>query len=252
LTNHWTTKRHQLTGKLRIVIFQYLKGDVAMAIVPVCQSQREDIFACVQAGCPECLEVLMREHTGLIYAVIQQPGIGGIDYVDLEQEGRIGLWQAILHYEPERGYAFSSYAWAAIRHQVWHAIRQADGAEEDPDEEVEAWLELVDEIEDDWWRQRVRQALLEVVEKLPERLGEMIRLAYGLDGQGWYSLAAIGRQWGISRERVRQLRNDALSLLRLPALSMQLRNLCERDSCLDYQQALCLSRVWQRSQRRRP
>jgi DNA-directed RNA polymerase sigma subunit (sigma70/sigma32) len=135
---------------------------------------------------------------------------------------------------------------------VWHAIFQADGAAEDPDEEVEAWLELVGEIEEDWWWGHVHQALLEVVGKLPARLGRVIRLAYGLDGQGRYSLAAIGREWGVSRERMRQLRNDALALLRLPALSMQLRGECERDGRLDYQQAISLSRAWQRSQRRRP
>ena len=75
--------------------------------------------------------------------------------------------------------------------------------------------------------------------------------AYGLDGQGTYCLAEIGREWGLSRERMRQLRNDALVLLRLPALSMQLRSLCERDSRQAYQQALALNRTWQRSQRRR-
>jgi RNA polymerase sigma factor (sigma-70 family) len=223
-----------------------------MAILTGCHAKSVGLFACAQAGCPNCLETLLRENRGLIYKVIQQPGVGGIDYADLEQEGRIGLWQAILHYDAERGYAFSSYAWAAIRHRVWHAIFQADGAAEDPDEEVEAWLELVGEIEEDWWWGHVHQALLEVVGKLPARLGRVIRLAYGLDGQGRYSLAAIGREWGVSRERMRQLCNDALALLRLPALSMQLRGECERDGRLDYQQAISLSRAWQRSQRRRP
>jgi hypothetical protein len=50
---------------------------------------------------------------------------------------------------------------------------------------------------------------------------------------------------------MRQLRNDALVLLQLPALSMQLRGLCEQDSRQAYQQALTLNRTWQRSQQRR-
>jgi RNA polymerase sigma factor (sigma-70 family) len=153
-------------------------------ILPCCHSRGVDQFACAQAGCRECLEALLRENRGLICAVIQQPGIGGIDYADLEQEGWIALWQAILHYDPQRGYAFSSYAWAAIRHQIWRAIFKGDRTEEDPEEDVEAWLEWVEGIDEDWWRERVRQALLEVVGKLPERLGQVIRLAYGLDGQG--------------------------------------------------------------------
>jgi RNA polymerase sigma factor (sigma-70 family) len=193
----------------------------------------------------------LRENAGLIVRVIQQQGMGGIDYADLVQEGRIGLWRAIEHYDPGRGNAFSSYAWAAIQHQVWRARLYADRVEDDQDEEVEAWLELVDEIEEDWWRGQIRQALLEVVGKLPERLGQVIRLAYGLDERGWYSLSALGREWRISKERVRQLRNNALVLLRLPALSLQLRSLCEQDGRAAYQRALSLNRAWQRSQRRR-
>jgi len=118
--------------------------------------------------------------------------------------------------------------------------------------EAEVWLASQDEIEEDWWRGQVRQALLEVAKKLPTRLRQLVRLAYGLDGQGVHSLAEIGRQWGISRERVRQLRNNALVLLRLPALSMRLRSLCEQDSRPAYLLARSLNRTWQRSQRRRP
>lgn len=222
-----------------------------MAILLCCRSQRVGFFVCAQGGCLDCLEILLREHAGLVHAVVQQQGMGGIEYADLVQEGRIGLWQAILHYDPGRGYAFSSYAWVVIRHHVRHAGKYADRMEDDKDEEVEAWLELVDELEDIWWQEHLRQALLAVVWKLPARLGRVIRLAYGLDGQGWHSLATIGRQWGISRERVRQLHNNALALLRLPALSMRLRGLCEQDNRQAYQQALSLNRAWQRSQRKR-
>lgn len=219
-----------------------------MAIVTGCHSPGVASFACAQAGCPDCLEVLLRKNEGLIYSVVQQQGMGGNDYADLIQEGRIGLWHAILHYDPERGNTFASYAWAVIRHQVWRARFYAD---REQDDEAEAWLELAEEIiEEDWWRWHVRQALLEVVGKLPTRLGRLIRLAYGLDGQGWHSLAAIGRRWGISREWVRQLHNEALVILRLPILSMRLRSLCEQDSRQAYQQALSLNRAWQRRGRR--
>ncbi len=43
---------------------------------------------------------------------------------------------------------------------------------------------------------------------------------------------------GLSRERVRQIRNEALVLLRLPALSLRLRSLSEQDSRAAYRQAL--------------
>ena len=138
----------------------------------------------------------------------------------------------------------------AIRHQVWYCLAYAN--QSGGYREAEAWLASADKIEEDWWRGQVCLALLEVVQKLPGRLRQLMRLAYGLEGQGAYNLAAIGREWGISRERVRQLRNDALVRLRLPALSMQLRSLCEQDSRPAYLLARSLNRAWQRRGRRRP
>jgi len=220
-----------------------------MAIVTAWDDKSVGLLACAQAGCPDCLEALMRRHAGLVHAVVRAQGMGGIAYEELIQEGRIGLWHAIQHFDPERGASFANYAWVVIRYQVWYATRS--GGQEQNDE-ADAWLEMADEIEEDWWRWHVRQALLEVVGKLPARLERLIRLAYGLDEPGPYSLAAIARQWGISRERVRQLHNDALLQLRLPALSMRLRSLCEQDSRSAYRQAISLNRAWQRSQRRRP
>jgi DNA-directed RNA polymerase sigma subunit (sigma70/sigma32) len=92
-----------------------------VAIETACQSRGVDRFACAQAGCQDCLETLLRENKGLIQSVIQMQGMGEIDYTDLVQEGRIGLWLAILHYDPAMGYAFSTYAWAAIRYGLWRA-----------------------------------------------------------------------------------------------------------------------------------
>jgi RNA polymerase sigma factor (sigma-70 family) len=192
----------------------------------------------------------MQAHAGLVYHIVRRQEIGGVEFQELVQEGRIALWQAILHYDPGRGYAFSSYAWAAIQRQMWHCLAYANRS--GGYREAEVWLVSVDQIEEDGWRGQIRQAVLEVVRKLPRRLRQVIRLAYGLDGQGRYSLAEIGRGWGLSRERVRQLRNQALVQLRLPALSMRLRSLCEQDSRQAYLLARFLNRSWQRSQRRRP
>jgi RNA polymerase sigma factor (sigma-70 family) len=219
-----------------------------MAILTGCHSPGVASFACAQAGCPECLEALIRKHDRLVHYIVWQASKGVMEEADLMQEGRIGLWQAIQRYDPGRGRSFVSYAWVAIEWRVWSATENSDQEQND---EAEAWLELVDEIEEEWWRRQVRQALLEVVGRLSARLERLIHLEYGLDGQGWHSLAAIGRLWGISRERVRQLHEDALVRLRLPGWSMQLRSLCEQDDRQAYLLARTLNRTWQRRQRRR-
>jgi RNA polymerase sigma factor (sigma-70 family) len=221
-----------------------------MSIVPVCHSSGVARFACAQTGCRECQEALLQANERLIHRVILEQAIGGIEYQDLVQEGRIAVWRSILHFDPGRGNAFSTYAWTAIYRHLWAYVEMTEQSREYV--EVEEWLDTPGQAEMAWQAEQVRQALLEEVVCLPERLRQVIVLYYGLGG-GWpRDLGEIGRAWGISRERVRQLRNNALVLLRLPALSQPVRFLCEQDSRAAYRQALALNRAWQRSQRRRP
>ena len=221
-----------------------------MTIVPVCHSQRVDIFACAQAGCRDCLEALLRGNEGLIHHILKRQGIGGIEYQDLIQEGRIALWRSILHFDSVRGTAFSTYAGLAISNQFWACVGTADQSQGYV--EVEEWFDLSDQAEAAWQRDQLRQLIREELECLPERLQQVIVLYYGLAGQASLTLGEIGQQLGVSRERIRILRNTALALLRLPALSLRLRSLCEQDNRQAYRQALCLNRAWQHSRRRHP
>jgi RNA polymerase sigma factor (sigma-70 family) len=163
------------------------------------------------------MERLLRQHDGLVPWVIQRDCRSDLPYAELVHEGQIALWQAIMHYDPGRGVAFSSYAVPVIRHRLWRLVRETQrpqghgmlAAADDP-------AELAAQA---WQRQAVRAALKELLAHLPERSYHVMVSAYGLDGETPLSLAEIGRLLGLSRERVRQLRNDALALLRLPALS---------------------------------
>jgi RNA polymerase sigma factor (sigma-70 family) len=211
------------------------------------RSHDQSAFLCAQSGCPACLEELLHAHEGLIRAVVRAQYRGDLPYADLIQEGRIALWQAILHYDPERGIAFSTYAWRVIQHRIWRSVARAQrpqgyllsSAPPDPQVQIETLCQQVD----------VQAALREAMRYLPERLQEIVTRAYGLDGQPACSLAALGREYGVTRERVRQWRNDALVLLRLPALSTALRRLCDRDDVQAYRQAEALNRAWLRRRR---
>ena len=178
-------------------------------------------YKCAQKGCGECLEELLTAHRRLVVAVIKRQWLGGMAYADLVQEGQIALWRAIEGYEPERGTAFSTYAWVVIERHIWQVVaggnrkeggvRQAEVA--DPLTLAEAGLV----------ERECGAAVAAVLKQLPARLGQVVVAAYGLDGKPARSLAAIGREQGVSRERVRQLHNEALRQLRRPDRSERLR-----------------------------
>ena len=99
------------------------------------------------------------------------------------------------------------------------------------------------------WRGEVHTALLKAVSRLPERLREGITAAYGLDGKPPRTLAAIGDHFGVTGEMARYWRNNGLVLLRLPAISGQLRYLCGQESRVAYLHMQALSRAWLRKRR---
>jgi len=208
-----------------------------------------DAYVCAQGGCRACLEALMRQHEGLVHTVLRRQAGGGMEYAELLQAGRIGLWQAILHFDPHRGVAFSTYAGVAIERWIWRVIARANRPQgRSPLPEPPNPLQIAEE---NLWQAEVHSALAEAVSRLPKRLRQVIVAAYGLDGESPRTLIAIGQQFGVSREMARIWRNDALLLLRLPAFSGRLRCLCGQDSRDAYARTQALNRVWLRQKRGR-
>jgi len=207
------------------------------------------VFGCAQAGCRVCQDRLVRQHEGLVHFVLRRQVHGDEAYADLLQAGRIGLWQAVLHFDAARGVAFSTYAVVAIQRRMWQAVVQAQrtAASFLSPEPVNA-LTLAEE---NLWQGQVEAALLEAVGRLPDRPRQVMVAAYGLAGQPPRSLAAVGRAWGVSREAVRYWHNAALLLLRLPTFSGHLRQVLGQDSRAAYARSQALSRTWQRRRRGR-
>jgi len=207
------------------------------------------VFGCAQAGCRVCQDRLVRQHERLVHFVLRRQVSDRVAYADLLQVGRIGLWQAVLHFDAKRGVAFSTYAVVAIQRRMWQVIVQAQrtAAPLLPPEPVNAWRQA----EETLWQSQVEAALLEAVSRLPTCPRQVIVAVYGLDGQPPRSLAAVGRAWSVSGEAVRYWHNAALLLLRLPAFSERLRQVLDQDSRAAYARSQTLSRAWQRSRRRR-
>lgn len=202
------------------------------------------LFHQAQKGNRKALHQLMARHDGLVHAVLRRHSGGTLSYAATLQAGRIGLWQAIRKYDPQRGFAFSTYAWTCIMRRIWQTVKVETrparrglavplffcvGAT-DPARLAE--------------HAAVTQALQALVARLPTRWQHTLIAHYGLDGRTPTNFAAIGRGLGLSKERARQLHCEALLWLRQPAHSQTLRSLLDRHTARDYPAFDALQQRW--------
>ena len=195
------------------------------------------LFGQAQAGCRESLNALMGRHDGLVHAVVRRQVLGDLPYAEALQAGRIGLWRAILRFDPGRGYAFFTYAWRSIVHHVWRAVKVHTRASSMEQVAAQAeWQRIASvdpaALEVAW---SVHDTLHELVTRMSERLQQIIVVRYGLDGQEGRLYCEIGKYLGVSGERARQLYSEALVWLRHLPHSQHLRSLLAYHSLADYE-----------------
>ena len=196
------------------------------------------------------LNQAMVQHEKLVSWVARRQWTGGLPWADVIQVGRIGLWHALQHFDPERGTAFSSYAVPAISRSIWRAVTLAQ--RKPPEELTPQPPQEAPNLEGHVERVISHKLLYDLVAALPRRRWRAVIVAhYGLDGRPAQTLSELARAWGVAPQRIFQLRTEALLWLAHPARSLVLRQLLGCNTSADYRVYLARQRRWRRMTRGR-
>lgn len=198
--------------------------------------ENANLFRQAQAGDEASIAYLMSQHEGLVHYIVHRQWRGPLSYAEAVHEGRMGLWRAILGFDPDRGVAFSTYASVAIARHVWRAVAQAQRDGQDTDAlpvHTVSFDPLVQVLV-----REVESVLRVMVAHLPVKQGWIVSAYYGLDDQGGCTLKQLGQQLGCTRQAVHYHLRQALLRLRHPAFSALLRALLGLNRRADYRRAL--------------
>ncbi|NLM18619.1 MAG: RNA polymerase sigma factor RpoD [Clostridiaceae bacterium] len=250
--------------------------------------EEKELAARMEMGDNEAKDHLTTANLRLVVSIAKRYTGRGLSFLDLIQEGNLGLIKAVDKFDYRKGYKFSTYATWWIRQAITRAIAdqartiripvhmvetinkmiriqrqllQKLGREPEPEEiaaEMEITVEKVREImkisqepvslekpigeeEDSFLGDFIpdddapspseqasfallKEQLFEVLKELTPREEKVLRLRFGLDDGRTRTLEEVGREFDVTRERIRQIEAKALRKLRHPSRSQKLKD----------------------------
>jgi RNA polymerase primary sigma factor len=275
--------------KINDPVRMYLKE---IGRVPLLSAEEEiQLAKRIEQGDEEAKRRLAEANLRLVVSIAKRYVGRGMLFLDLIQEGNMGLIKAVEKFDYQKGYKFSTYATWWIRQAITRAIAdqartiripvhmvetinklirvsrqllQELGREPSPEEiaeKMDLTPEKVREImkiaqepvsletpigeEDDSHLgdfiedqdalapsdaaayELLKEQLEDVLDTLTEREENVLRLRFGLDDGRTRTLEEVGKVFGVTRERIRQIEAKALRKLRHPSRSKRLKDFLE-------------------------